>query len=172
MVNGADRTSFEEHFDGLYRVAYRVAYRILGSRPDAQDAAQEAMVRACMAWRRIEGNGEAWVATVASGRAIDMWRRQRRAPQFELRPGAVATETIDDRFTLVKALRSLPRRQREVVVLRYVADLPERAVAEALGCSAGSVKQHASRGLVALRSQLGDAPSEREEVGDDVRPLG
>ena len=61
-------------------------------------------------------------------------------------------------------LRSLSRRQREVVALRYLADLPEADVARALGCSVGTVKQHASRGLAALRVALGptsDLPAHR-----------
>ena len=49
---------------------------------------------------------------------------------------------------------SLPRRQREVVVLRHVADMSEADVAAALGCSIGSVKTHASRGLASLRAML------------------
>ena len=62
-----------------------------------------------------------------------------------------------DRMELVAHLARLPRRQREVVVLRYLADLPEATVAAALGCSTGTVKQHASRGLCALR--IGLAPT-------------
>jgi RNA polymerase sigma factor (sigma-70 family) len=54
------------------------------------------------------------------------------------------------------ALAELPRRQREVVVLRYVGDFSEAQVASALGISPGAVKQHASRGLAALRNQLED----------------
>lgn len=52
------------------------------------------------------------------------------------------------------ALGSLPRRQREVVALRYLADMPEAAVVAALGCAPGTVKQHAHRGLAALRRVL------------------
>ena len=54
------------------------------------------------------------------------------------------------------ALAALPRRQRAVLVLRYLEDLPEASVAELLGCSAGTVKTHAHRGLRALRASLGD----------------
>ena len=53
------------------------------------------------------------------------------------------------------ALRKLPRRQREVAVLLYVADLPVASVATVLGCSDGTVKQHASRARAALRDALG-----------------
>ena len=65
------------------------------------------------------------------------------------------------------ALRRLPRRQREVVTLRYLADVPEAEVARLLGISAGSVKTHASRGLAALRLGLEElTPSEEDP---DVR---
>ena len=54
----------------------------------------------------------------------------------------------------VDALRRLPERQREVVVLRHLADLPEVDVAASLGISVGSVKTHLSRGVARLRSEL------------------
>ena len=60
---------------------------------------------------------------------------------------------------------TLPKRQREVVALRYFLDLSEREIATVLGCSPGSVKQHASRGLAALRRQLRDV--ELEGIGDE-----
>ena len=63
--------------------------------------------------------------------------------------GAVA-----DRSAVLAALASLPDRQREVLVLRYYADLSEAAIADALGISPGTVKAHASRGLAALRPML------------------
>lgn len=152
----ADAGTFEERFDDLYRLAYRVAFRVVGSREEAEDIAQEALVKTCMSWRKVAGYAEAFTAKVAGGRAIDSWRRRRRRPQPE---SAMATPDAVDRvgirLELREALSQLPRRQREVVVLRYLADLPEAEVADALGCSAGTVKQHASRGLDALRARLG-----------------
>jgi RNA polymerase sigma factor (sigma-70 family) len=62
---------------------------------------------------------------------------------------------------LFPLLAALPRQQRAVVVLRYYEDLSEREIADALGCSPGAVKRHASRALSALRTRLGDPhPSE------------
>jgi RNA polymerase sigma factor (sigma-70 family) len=55
---------------------------------------------------------------------------------------------------LYRALDALPRRQRDVVVLRYLADLPEADVAEIIGCSLGTVKSNASRARAALRAVL------------------
>lgn len=78
-----------------------------------------------------------------------------------------------DHVELVAALRSLPRRQREVVALRYLADLPEAEVAALLGCAPGTVKQHAHRGLAALRRSLahlgpsaGASDADAEEEAD------
>jgi RNA polymerase sigma factor (sigma-70 family) len=148
--------TFEERFDDLYRLAYRVAFRVVGSREEAEDIAQEALVKTCMSWRKVAAYAEAFTAKVAGGKAIDSWRRVQRRPSL-----AAASVTADStaelgvRLELRDALAHLPRRQREVVVLRYLADLSEADVAAALGCSAGTVKQHASRGLDALRHRLG-----------------
>ena len=54
----------------------------------------------------------------------------------------------------MRALRALPQRQREVLVLRYYADLSEAQIADAMGISTGAVKSHASRGMAALRHRL------------------
>jgi RNA polymerase sigma factor (sigma-70 family) len=66
------------------------------------------------------------------------------------------------RVALAQALQMLSRRQRDVVVLRFVAGLSEPEVAASLGISLGSVKTHAPRGLASLRSRLGDRREEAE----------
>lgn len=146
---------FDDAFDELYRRAYRVAFRVLGSRAEAEDVAQEACARAYVSWKRIAGFPEAWVSRVSTNLAIDRWRRLRRRLPDPV-AGAAPDPHADERIDLQRALRTLPRRQREVVVLRYLADQSEEAVAGALGCSVGTVKSHASRGLAALRARLGD----------------
>ena len=134
---------------------FETAYRMLGTRDAAEDVAQEAVARAMVRWSRVEPYAAAWVAKVSANMAIDVIRRQRRDRDRPSTGAATAASSADawasERLDLVAALRRLPRRQREVVVLRYVADLPEAVVAEQLGCSVGTVKQHASRGLHALR---------------------
>jgi RNA polymerase sigma factor (sigma-70 family) len=69
-----------------------------------------------------------------------------------------------ERVDLARALRRLPRRQREVVVLRYLADWSEADVALALGCSVGTVKSHGHRGLAALRRHLHEPPAGEADV--------
>jgi RNA polymerase sigma-70 factor (sigma-E family) len=148
--------SFEEAFDGLYRLAYRVAYRLLGRRAEAEDVAQEALARACSRWSRVQGHAEAWVSRVSTNLALDVWRRRHRQGLLPAPSHPELDSQTADRLDLHRALTSLPTRQREVVVLRYLADLSEEAVAQALGCSTGAVKQHASRGLAALRRTVPD----------------
>ena len=109
---------------------------------------------------------EGWVVTVATNLAIDRIRRRRRPPTSGTEPVALVDTHLPERVDLARALQHLTRRQRDVVVLRYLADRSELEVAETLGCSPGSVKTHASRGLAALRMELGDIDA---EGGDDAR---
>ncbi|MGH3579474.1 MAG: RNA polymerase sigma factor, partial [Mycobacterium sp.] len=108
-------------------------------------------------WDRLDPRPDGWVVTVAVHRAIDQWRRAQRRPRHD---GAASTgepgSRAEDELALRQALVKLPKRQREVVALRYFMDLSEQEIAAALGCSTGSVKQHASRGLAALRRELRD----------------
>ena len=150
---------FDAAFEGLYRVAYRVAFRILGSHEETEDVAQEALVRAYVSCRRIRKHAPAWVARVSANLAIDRWRTRRRIAAAPVPEQAGSDPWQPDRVDLVRALRSLPRGQREIVVLRYLADQSEQSVAVALGCSTGTVKSQAARGLAALRSHFAQAPA-------------
>lgn len=153
--NEAVTAGFDDEFAGLFDLAYRVAFRILGSREDAQDVAQEALARAGERWARLAGGPHGWVARVAFNLAIGRWRRARRAAALTaVARGDHADPHVAERLDLVAALKTLPKRQREVVVLRYLADRPESEVAALLGCTPGAVKTHASRGLAALRAAL------------------
>lgn len=156
--------AFEEAFEELYLRAYGVAYQLLGRRSESEDVAQETLARAFVRWRRIRGYAEAWVVRVAGNLAIDVWRRRRRVDTDATtdRHGETSPGPDGQRVDLHRALDTLSRRQREVIVLRFLADLPEAEVAQALGCSVGSVKQHASRGLATLRLSMGV-----DDTGDD-----
>ena len=145
---------FDLAFHDLYRLAYRVAYRILGDRGDAEDVAQEALARAAQRWTRLADRPEGWVSRVASNLAIDRYRRRRREAPAPTGPLGVVDPHLGERGDLVAALGRLPRRQREVVVLRYLADLSEVEVAKELGFSVGTVKSHASRALANLRTHM------------------
>lgn len=147
---------FEEAFDDLFPRAHRVAYRILGDRTAAEDIAAEALARTCLRWRKLRDLPwrDGWVLRVATNLALDSVKRRRPAPESYV-PFDGAEEAVL-RVAMVEALHALPRRQREVLALRFLTDLSEADVAASLGISAGSVKTHTSRGLATLRARLGD----------------
>lgn len=147
---------FDDCFPVLGALAYRVGYRLLGDRGDAEEVAQETLARAYVRWRRVRHYAEAWVVRVATNLSLDRIRRRRfSAPApfdaTDQPANAISDIHIAERLDLARELDRLPRRQRQVVALRYLADLPEADVARTLGCSVGSVKRHAHRGLTALR---------------------
>jgi len=148
--------NFEAVFDHLLSIAYRLALRMVGDRALAEDIAAETMARTFAHWRRVGGyeHLDAWVSRVASNLAITSVAKRGRSI-----PGLAEVAASDDvavlRIALTDALQHLPRRQREVVALRYFADQSEGAIATQLGVSAGSVKTHLHRGISALRRALG-----------------
>ncbi|HVX21615.1 MAG TPA: sigma-70 family RNA polymerase sigma factor [Acidimicrobiales bacterium] len=166
MATTAAPDGFEAAFPDLFALGYRVAFRILGDGGDAEDVAQEALARAVVRWTAVQDRAGGWVARVAANLAIDRYRRRRRSGSGWSGPGPdwVADRYQPERLDLARALRRLPRRQREVVVLRYLADWSEQDVAASLGCSVGTVKSHGARGLGSLRRALSD--------GDPGRPGG
>jgi len=154
------RDDFESFFRGVFPKAAAVAQRVTGDRSSAEDAAVEALAKAHFRWRRVGGQPwrEAWVYKVAGNEAI---RRLPRAGPIEMAPTAGdPADQVALRRTLTAALRQLPRRQREAVVLRYLLDFSEAEVAAALGVSQGTVKTHLHRGIAALRKTVGPALKE------------
>jgi RNA polymerase sigma-70 factor (sigma-E family) len=152
---GRDR-EFDEFFDELFPRAQALALRILGNRGAAEDAAAEALTRAYVRWPRLRGLSyrDGWVLRVTSNLSIDAVRR-RAAPTGPMQ--VTDTEDLDTlRVALSAALHSLPERQRAVIALRYLSDLSEAEVANALGMAVGTVKSHTHRGLANLRGRLGD----------------
>jgi len=152
-VSQAGPLAFADAYPRLFADAYRVAYRLLGDRTEAEDVAAETCARAYSRWRSIADYAEPWCVRVAGNQALDLLRaRTRAAKRGREQPysrDAVADSI--DRLDLYAALCDLPRRQREVVVLRYLGDQSEEQTASLLGLSVGSVKTHASRGIGRLR---------------------
>ncbi len=145
-------TDFEQAYEPMRRAAYRAAYRLLGQRTVAEDISAEALARAYSRWPSVSTHAEAWVVTVATNLALDLARQRARAARrtaelIDDRP----VDRVETRLDLQAALLALPRRQREVVALRFLGDFSERATAAALGIDVGTVKSHASRGLSRLR---------------------
>ncbi len=128
-----------------------------GDQHAAEDLVQTALEKAYVAWLRIERKGaqEAYVRSIMTRAAIDRTRQRSRR-------GEVVTDEVpdvpvhqtgpEDRDHVFGLLELLSPRQRAVVVLRYYDDLSEAQIAEALGCSAGAVKAHASRAMAVMRA--------------------
>lgn len=146
---------FEEFFRCALPMATRVAQRITGDAALAQDAAGEALTRALYRWPQVSAmeNPGGWVVRVAVNVALDSLPR--RLPTVALADEADGSEAVILRIALIAALRALPLRQREVIVLRYVAGLSEDEVAASLGISENSVRTHRSRALRHMRTALG-----------------
>jgi RNA polymerase sigma-70 factor (sigma-E family) len=129
-----------------------------GSREAGEDLLQGALERMLRHWRRIEGDPEGYLRRTLHNLATDGWRRQhtRRNLVRRLGPATKAASTdltaeVDLRDALVRLLAKLAPRQRSVIVLRYWEQLSEAETADVLGCSAGTVKSAASRGLARMR---------------------
>lgn len=147
--------TFEEAFEPMRRAAYRAAYRLLGERATAEDVAAEALARAYARWSSVSGHAEPWVIRVATNLALDVGRRRSTASDRQaLLIEEAPADQVERRLDLQAALRALPRRQREVVVLRFLGDLSEKATAAALAIDVGTVKSHAARGLSRLRKTV------------------
>jgi len=145
---------FAAEFDRLFDRAYAVARRLIGDPTAAEDVAAETLTRTYVHWNRVRGfeYRDAWVARVATNLALKASRRRGAAAE------SITADTSDAttlRLALVDALDRLPRRQREAVALRYLADLTIDDVALTMGVSAGTVKQSVHRALRTLRDQFG-----------------
>lgn len=158
---------YERHRDACFRaVLAGVADRHL-----AEELTAEAFARAWAHWRKVAGHPApaAWVVRTALNTHVSWWRRRRREVAWDAEAGGRAEgRTADDDATVVDlalrdALRRLPARQREVVVLRVFLDLDTKGTAAALGVAPGTVQAHLHRAMKTLRAELEEA-NEREEL--------
>lgn len=158
MALSAPGPNFDEFYAGTAARIVRHAYALTGDLDDAGDIAQEAFARAWQRWSSVSAcdSPEAWVRRVATNLAINRWRRARTARLAAARQGSAgyAPEISTDTVALVAGLRTLPPRQRTVLVLHYLADLPVERIAAELGCPTGSVKAWLSRGRAALAAAV------------------
>lgn len=153
MATGAEE--FEAAYADLRLAAYRAAFRLLGDREIAEDVAAETLTRGYARWPEVSDHALPWVIRVASNLALDHGRRRaRESDRKVLIDRATPDPQLEERLDLQRALASLPRRQREVVVLRFLGDFSEQATASALGIDPGTVKSHTSRALARLRQTV------------------
>ncbi len=137
-VSGHER--FERLFDKQFSRCVHVANKIVRDRAVAEELASEAFARAWSRWGRLSRDHrvEGWVMRVTVNLAIDTTRKRQVQPEIVL-PSISPADSATLHVALVQALQALPKRQREAIVLRYLADLSESDVSAAHGVSAGSV---------------------------------
>jgi RNA polymerase sigma-70 factor (sigma-E family) len=145
----------------------RTAVLLVGDVGHAEDILQTALLRLATRWKSVHTAPEAFVRTVLVNLARDRWRRARRRVSEEeltnaghVPAGRDPADTVVDRDALRRALATLPARQREVVVLRFFADLSVAETAQALRTAEGTVKAHTSRAVARLRQLLGEQITE------------
>lgn len=150
---------FDENFQHLAALAYRVSRRILASGGDAENVAAETMARAQVRWGSVGDHAEAWVVTVATRLAVREARKHRRPlPAIQAETSFDGTDGLVTQVDLSRAMRRLPRRQRQAVALRYLADFTDVQAAVAMGCSVAATRTHRARGLASLQAQLRVTP--------------
>jgi len=164
-VRATERTEFEWVFRSTYASVLRTTYLILHDRGRAEEVTQDAFLRLCERWRGVHSVEvpEAWVRRVAVRAAVRSAQRTRQRtgpPPEDDRPTWDELPDVD----LARAIASLPPQQRAAVALHYLDDLSVEAVAQHLGVTASTVKQH----LFRARARLASLLTEIVEVTHDV----
>jgi RNA polymerase sigma-70 factor (sigma-E family) len=143
-----------ELYERLWPRLVRLGRLLTGSQSAGEDVAQEAFLRFLRQDRDVD-NPEAYLRRSVVNLAVNTHRRERRErdllQRYE-RPDPVVRDAPPD--ALWPLVIRLPARQRAVLVLRYYEDLPEREIAQLVGCRPGTVKSLASRALATLRKDL------------------
>ncbi|CAM4104863.1 SigE family RNA polymerase sigma factor [Nocardiopsis rhodophaea] len=149
---------YSEH----YRPLVRLAVLLVRDHATAEEVVQDAFVAMHGAWRRLRDPSKAlsYLRQSVVNRARSVLRHRAVVEKHvpKALPDAPSAEHGAlgelERTAVIRALRRLPTRQREAIVLRYYGDLSEAQIADAMGISRGAVKSHTARGIAALRTVL------------------
>jgi RNA polymerase sigma-70 factor (sigma-E family) len=149
------------HYNQLVRLAVMLVHDV----PTAEEVVQDSFEAMHLAWRRLRDTDKAlsYLRQAIVNRSRSVLRHRKVVEMHPLKPSPDeqsaehAALTLIERSAVTSALRSLPIRQREAVVLRYYGDFSEADIAKAMGISRGAVKSHTARAMAALRSILEQA---------------
>ncbi len=155
-------TAVTELYSLHYRTLVRLAALLVRDVPTAEEVVQDAFVAMHDAWQRLRDaeNAMAYLRQAVVNRSRSVLRHRTVVDKNLLKapPDMPSAEhgalALLERSAVIAALRGLPDRQREAIVLRYYADLSEAEIAATMGISRGAVKSHTARGMSALRSVL------------------
>ena len=162
-----NQREFEEFYAATRDDSLRVVLISVGDRQLAEDLVAEAFTKAWMSWPKVRQHPSprAWVVRTALNTNVSWWRRRRREvalASHDMAATASLYPGLDN--SLVSALRRLPGRQREVIVLRLLLDLDTATTAQTLGMPAGTVASHLHRGLAALRRDIPVLDDQEERI--------
>lgn len=161
VMSGDPPPDFGEFVAGSLPALMRLGHMLTGSLEAGEDLVQSALVSTLAAWPRLRpGDPFGYVRRVMINENISSWRRWGSRVRYvdpPERPSTDDTARADVRMTMRAALAGLAPRQRTTLVLRYYYGLNEQEIAREMGCSPGTVKSQAARGLASLRQQLVDA---------------
>jgi RNA polymerase sigma-70 factor (sigma-E family) len=162
-VDPAAEVEFSAFVAERTHALFRTAYALTGNQHSAEDLLQAALAKLVLYWSRVATDPEAYARRIIYREHISLWRRMWKRNEFP------TADPVDrrvfeadhagpalDRVLLRDTLRTLPPRQRAVIILRYLEDRSEQEVADILGCSTGTVGSQASRALAKLRAALAD----------------
>lgn len=160
--SGTAMEAFEEFYAREFAAVVGLAYALSGSRNGAEDLAQEAFLAAHRSWSRVATYDDpaGWVRRVVTNLSVSAFRRS-LAEAKALARAAVGSVWVlpplsEDDAEFWGAVRRLPRRQRQVIALHYMEDMPVAKIARVLGTAEGTVKKHLHDGRVSLARRLGD----------------
>jgi RNA polymerase sigma-70 factor (sigma-E family) len=149
-----------------YKPLVRLAAVLVRDTPTAEEVVQEAFIAMHDGWHRLKDTDKALAylrqAVVNRARSVLRHRQvvEKNAPKPapDMPSAEHGAMVLLERSEVVTALRALPERQREAIMLRYYVDLSEAEIAAAMGISRGAVKSHTARGMASLRSALENPP--------------
>ena len=164
----ASDTEFDEFVVARSPALLRTAYLLTRDVQLAEDLLQTALTKAWFSWKRINGDPEPYVRRILINASVSWWRKRwtHETPTGFVPEPTSGAELPVEVHDLMQALGRLPRRQRAVVVLRYVEDRTEADTAALMGCSVGTVKSQCAKALAKLRGDvaLHVATDERSEL--------
>ena len=160
-----DDSTYVAFVDTRWPALLRLAHLLTGSTAAGEDLLQGVLLTAYLKWPRISrlDHPDAYVrkmlVNAATSRTRTVARRGERLVDDVPEPTLPSTPTAEDRVALWDVVRSLPPRQRAVLVLRYYEDLTEVEIARVLNCAPGTVKSQAADALRNLRRALVTEPT-------------
>lgn len=165
------RDAFEKLAEGAFPAVYGTALRLTRSKDDAEDLAQEAIIRAYEAYDKFDGtNFKAWILKIVTNLYINRYRKQQRGPQFSSTEDENAVEPVADRSEtpdrlvfdgllgqeVEAALANVPEDFRIAVILSDIEGMSYQEVADMTDVPLGTVRSRLARGRAILRRQLLD----------------